>query len=409
MKIYSEQILSPEEEAVRRQIEQIIPEIEEIRHDLHAHPELGYQEHRTSQKVQDELSKAGISFVAGIAGTGVVAYLPSTELGGHTVALRADMDALPIQEESKLPYASQHEGVMHACGHDGHTSVLLGVAKILAGLTKRRNNVLLLFQPAEEGGAGADRMIQEGALDGSLIGSPAEIIFGLHGWPVLEIGKFHVKNGALLAATDSFFVTVKGIGGHAAAPHATTDPVLTTAEIITSLQSIASRKIDPLESFVLTVAHINGGKAHNIIPESVTFGGTMRTLSPETRSQGKKAFYQMVEGIAQSHGCQVTIEWDEGYPVTHNDPSATDCFRRVASDLFGSQMIIELEKPVMGGEDFSYYGQKIPACFFFVGMKEPGDEQPIMVHTPTFNFNDKVLPDCIQVMVGLAQADVTMK
>lgn len=379
-----------------------------FRHELHANPELMYEEHRTASRVAEELSRAGIQHKTGLAGgTGVLGFLPSGRPGAPTVALRADMDALPIHEETGLPYASKNPGRMHACGHDGHTTILLGAARALNQLVDRPNDVLLLFQPAEEGGAGAKRMCEDGCLDGSLFGSRPAAVFGLHGNPLIEQGVFTVREGAMLAATDEFRVSVAGKGGHAAMPHLGADPVVAVAQIVSALQTVASRNVSPLDSIVFSVTVLEAGMAHNVIPDQAAFAGTMRTLLPETRTLGKERFYQTVVGIAAAMGCQGKVEWHEGYPVTKNDAWATGHFRRVAEGVIGKDRLREEEHPTMGGEDFSFYGEHAPACFFFVGLRREGDEAPALLHTPRFDFNDAVIADSVATMVALATSDVS--
>jgi amidohydrolase len=375
----------------------------EFRHDLHAHPELMYQEKRTSEVVQRELKNADIDFTPNLAGgTGILGFLPATVPNAKTVALRADMDALPILEETGLPYASTNPGVMHACGHDGHTTILLGAARALRHETTRRNNVLLMFQPAEEGGAGGKRMCEDGVLNGSIYPAKADVAYGLHGWPMGRENVFGVKNGAMLAATDQFVVTLSSPGGHAAAPHVTVDTIAATAQIITALQTIASRNIVATEGFIMTVTYVQGGNALNVIPSIVQMGGTMRTLTPESREKGKQRFFEVVQGVGRALGVDIDIKWEEGYPVTFNDTWATDRYRRIVSQVIGEQRMQEEKAPVMGGEDFSFYGQHVPACFFFVGLCPPDKERVPSVHTPLFDFNDKVIPDAVETMCRLA-------
>lgn len=374
----------------------------EIRREIHRHPELMFQEHNTSAIVQRELSKIGVEFVAGLAkGTGVLGYLPATEPGGSTIALRADMDALPITEDTGVPYTSECPGVMHACGHDGHTAILIGVARALAKETVRRNNVLFVFQPAEEGGAGGEQMCLDGCLDGSRLGTKADVIYGLHGWPEVEKNRLLWKVGPMMAATNEFRIRVNGRGGHAAAPHLTIDPVVAAAQIIVALQSIAARNIDPLDSIVFTVGAIHGGEANNVIPDYVDLRGTMRTLRAETQEYGEQRFREVVNGIATAMGCTVEIQWPGGYPVTFNEKTATLRFRQLAEAKYGD-MVEELVNPVMGGEDFSYYGAYVPACFYFLGLRRDGDENPASVHTPRFDFNDEVIPTAVEMMTELA-------
>ncbi len=375
----------------------------EIRHDLHAHPELMYQERRTSEVVQRELKQAGIQFTPGLAGgTGVLGFIPATEPNPKTVMLRADMDALPILEETGLPYASTNPGVMHACGHDGHTTILIGAARAIQNEKTRRNNVLLVFQPAEEGGAGGKKMCEDGVLDGRIYPAKADVAYGLHGWPTGREGVYGVKNGAMLAATDQFVVTLSSPGGHAAAPHLTSDTIVATSQIVNALQSVASRNIVATEGFILTVTYVKGGTALNVIPSKVELGGTMRTLTPESRSLGKQRFYEIVEGVGRALGVETDIDWHEGYPVTFNDTWATDRYRSIAASVIGEQRMQEERAPIMGGEDFSFYGQHVPACFFFVGLCPADKEHVAPVHTPLFNFNDAVIPDAVETMSRLA-------
>ncbi|MCW5937783.1 MAG: amidohydrolase [Fimbriimonadaceae bacterium] len=377
--------------------------LSDLRHEFHAHPEVMYEEVWTSARVKRELEALGVEHVAGLAGgTGILAWLPATGERKATVALRADMDALPIHEETGLPYASQVPGKMHACGHDGHTTILIGAVRALAQEAERPNEVLFLFQPAEEGGAGAKRMVEDGVLAGRVLGSKPDVIYGLHGNPLIEQGTMTVRNGPMMAATDEFIVHLEGRGCHAAMPHLGTDPVVALAQVVTALQTVASRNVSPLESIVFSVTTLTGGAAHNVIPEAAIFSGTMRTLRPEERELGRRRFYEIVEGVAAAMGCSATISWRVGYPVTANDPWATDRFRRIARATFGETRIQEERHPTMGGEDFSFYGAECPACFFFVGTRRPEDESPALLHTPRFDFNDSVIPDCVETMCRLA-------
>ncbi len=391
--------------SLRQHIDSDAAFLTEFRHDLHRHPELMYQEHRTSQRVQEALKEAGIEFIAGMAkGTGILGWIPPTEEGGHTIALRADMDALPILEETGLDYASTIPGCMHACGHDGHTTILLGAARALAKEPVRRNGVLLIFQPAEEGGAGGLAMCEEGALNGTRIGKPADAIYGLHGWPARRAGNFSTKPGALMAGTDTFEVTINGRGGHAAAPELSTDPVLCMAQCITAIQGIVSRSIAPVQSAVVSVTVIRGGTATNVIPESVTFSGTVRTLDDKVREDVLSRFDEVVNGVCTAFRCTPSIVWERGYPVTVNDDWATDRFFALAPEVFGPERVALEPFPKLGAEDFSYYGHHVPACFYFVGLSRDGETDPPGLHTPRFDFNDDVIPDCVEMMCRLVMA-----
>lgn len=386
-----------------------LPSLRAIRHDLHAHPELCFEEKYISGVVQRELSALGIAFKAGLGkGTGIIAHLPATDPAGAAlpaVAFRADMDALPILEQTGKAYASKTPGLMHACGHDGHTTMLLGAAKILNKMPRPRP-VTFVFQPAEEGGGGADVMCKEGALAGQEkggIGTPVGEIYGLHGWPTVELGQIASKEGPLLAATDDFTVTIRGTQAHGAYPHFGSDPIVASAQIITALQTIASRNVGPLDSVVVSVGAINAGTASNIIPQDVVFIGTVRTLRAQTRTLAKKRFFEIVEQTAAAMSCKASIEWHEGYPVTENASSATERFFAVARRALGPERVERLETATMGGEDFSYYGHHVPACFFLLGLKPRGAATYPTLHQPDFDFNDDALPVGIEMFCELAQ------
>ncbi len=381
---------------------QQVGQLIEFRRDLHRHPELGYQEHRTSAKVQEKLTEFGIDFVAGLAkGTGVLGYLPATQPGGRTVALRADMDALPILEQTGKPYSSANEGVMHACGHDGHTSVLVGVAQALSQSPERPNNVLFIFQPAEEGGAGGRAMCEDGVLNGKLLGTPADIIFGLHCNPQLRVGLLESRNGAMMAAADEFEIMIHGEGGHAAMPHLTVDPVMIGGHVITALQSIASRNISPLDSLVVTVTRLDAGTATNIIPGQARLVGTIRTLQEETRLFAHRRIEQIAQGVAAALGGTATVTIKTGYPVTRNDEAAYAQWRSIISNAFGAEHVGVCE-PTMGAEDFSFYGHHVPACFYWVGVMPANREDYPTVHSPFFDFTDDALEIGVKAMCALA-------
>ncbi|HEX2836993.1 MAG TPA: amidohydrolase [Phycisphaerales bacterium] len=393
---------------IARAVDAVLPRLRAIRHDLHQHPELCFEEKYTSAVVQRELAACGARVKAGMAkGTGVIGYLPATDPANESrgaIALRADMDALPILERTGRAYASTTEGLMHACGHDGHTAMLIGAAQVLSKVERPRP-VLFVFQPAEEGGGGGDLMCKEGALAGEGrggLGAPAKMIFGLHGWPTVEVGRVASRVGPLLAATDDFEVTVKGTQSHGAYPHFGNDPIVASAQMITALQTIASRNVSPLDSCVVTVGIIKAGTADNIIPETCTFVGTIRTLLPETRKLARERFYAIVEATAHAMGCGVHIDWRPGYPVTANDRGATELFFDVAKSCVGADLVEVVEQPTMGGEDFSYYGQHVPACFFLLGLRPRGAASFPTLHQPDFDFNDDALPVGVRVFCELA-------
>ncbi len=398
--------------SLRSLIQRELPSLIDIRHDLHKHPELGFKEERTSGLVQRELSALKVRYRAGLArGTGVIAHFPPSDpADAHkpAVALRADMDALPITEVTGKPYASTTKGVMHACGHDGHTTILLGAARMLSKV-HRPNPVTLVFQPAEEGGAGGEKMCQDGALAGEGkggLGPAVGRIYGLHGWPMLPLSKVASRPGPMLAAVDDFIVDVIGTGGHAAYPHLGNDPVVAAAHAITALQTIASRNVGPLDSVVCTVGQIEGGTANNIIPSSVRLIGTVRTLKPETRKFARERFFGIIENTCRAFNCRASIDWHESYPVTLNDAALAADFADAARATLGEGRFQAIEHPTMGGEDFAYYANVVPACFFFLGLKPEGAAAYPTLHQPDFDFNDDAIATGIEMMVTMATREM---
>jgi len=374
----------------------------ETRHDLHRNPELGYQERRTHDLVCRRLSELGIAHRGGLAGgTGVLAYLPASTPSSRTVALRADMDALPIQEETGLDYASATPGVMHACGHDGHTTMLLAAARTLTQV-ERPNHVLMLFQPAEEGGAGGKRLTQEGCLRGEILGSRADVIYGLHGYPGQTVGNVTVRTGPMMASAHEIWIEIKGKGSHAAYPHYGIDPIVVAAHIVTALQTVASRTINPLESVVVTIGKVDAGVAHNVIPESARLKGTLRTLNEETFERATSRIRDIVRNVAAAFGAEAEATFNDGYPVTFNHAEPTERFRQIARETLGDAHLHEEPTPSMGGEDFSFYGREVPACFFFLGIRPEGQETYPNLHAPTFDFNDDALPVGAEMLASLA-------
>ena len=357
-----------------------------IRRELHEHPELMYEEFKTSELIRRELDKLEISYKHPIAETGVLAYIGNGN--GPCVALRADMDALPIHEETDVSFKSKIDGKMHACGHDCHVSMLLGAAKLLKGKEDQINGtVKLLFQPAEEGGAGGKLMRDEGALKNPAV----ERIFGLHVWPQMPSGQIGSREGTFLAATSSLNLTVKGVGGHAAVPQLTKDPVLTSARIITNLQSIVSRELDPLDSGVVSITVINGGNASNVIPSDVIVKGTLRSLTMDGLRELQKRVKEIAEGIAQTHGCEAVVEYvGNDYPPTVNDSDMWKFAKGIGIELLGDENVSDLDA-VMGGEDFAYYTEKIKGCFVVLGMNNPDIDATYSVHHPMFKADEDAL------------------
>jgi IAA-amino acid hydrolase len=360
--------------------------IVKIRRELHEHPELMYEEFRTSELIRRELDKLDIQYRHPIAETGVLASIGNGN--GPCVALRADMDALPIHEETDVPFKSKIEGKMHACGHDCHVSMLLGAAKLLKNKESEINGTIkLLFQPAEEGGAGGKLMREEGALENPEV----ERIFGLHVWPQMPSGQIGSREGTFLAATSSLSLTVKGVGGHAAVPQLTKDPVLTSARIITNLQSIISRELDPLESGVVSITVINGGNASNVIPSEVKVKGTLRSLTMDGLKELQKRVKEIAEGIAQTHGCEANVEYvGNDYPPTVNDSEMWKFAKNIGIELLGDDNVSDLDA-VMGGEDFAYYTEKVKGCFVVLGMNNPDIDATYSVHHPMFKADEDAL------------------
>ena len=377
----------------------------EIRHDLHAHPQIRFEETHASALVQKELSALGIEFKAGLAkGTGVLGYLPATTdpATAPTIALRADMDALPIHEETGKSYSSTIPGRMHASGHDGHTTILIGVARQLAAKTHRPNSILFVFQPAEEGGAGGKYMVEDGCLNGTLLGKKADFMFGLHGWSSVKYGHVATKVGSLMASTDDFRVEYFGQGGHAAAPETTKDPVIALASLITALQTIASRNVDPFEQVVVTVGQVHAGTTHNIIPMSGFLQGTIRAMNAEIRELACERVRTISAGIATAFDMKADIKVSRGYPIVINHPEAVERFLKVARRELGDEFVSHEGKPTMGGEDFAFYGPECPSCFYQLGLIPDGRDDYESVHTPFFDFNDDAINIGVRVMTSIA-------
>jgi len=385
-------------------IDAILDEVIKVRHDLHAHPELGYKETRTCKVIQDFLSTNDIQFKGGLAkGTGVLAHISGQ--GEKSIGLRADIDALPIVEENTFDWKSVHEGCMHACGHDGHTAILLGTAKVLSLIAKEQaipNPVTFVFQPAEEGGGGGEQMVLDGCLNGSVLGPIVGMMFGLHGWPQLTLNQVATKAGPMLAADVGVSVTIRGVGGHAAFPYLCKDPIVCAANVVTSLQQLVSLNTDPLDSLVVSITQFHSGTAHNIIPDEVKLVGTMRYLEKETGKMAKARFKEIVDSVATAHGCMAEVDLRDGYPVTCNDERAVDTFFKIAKETIASDRVHPFEKPVMGGEDFSYYCQVVPSCFFALGLLPDGVDEIPALHQPKFDFNDKAIRTGIQLFCALA-------
>ena len=320
---------------IKNRFAELLPEITEWRRDLHRHPEILFETHRTAGIVAEKLREWNLDeVVTGIGRTGVVGVIKGrTDTAGKVIGLRADMDALPIHEQTGKDWASGTDGAMHACGHDGHTAMLLGAAKYLAETRNFDGTVVVIFQPAEEGGGGGREMVNDGMMDRFGITK----VFGMHNLPGLPVGQFAIRKGPIMAATDIFDITVTGRGGHAAMPHQTVDPIVATSQIVTSLQSISSRNANPLESVVVSVTKFAGGSAYNVIPETVDLAGTVRTLSPEMRDLAETRINEIASGVAAAHGCKAEVKYLRNYPVTFNHADETDFAAEVAAQVAASK------------------------------------------------------------------------
>jgi len=370
-------------------------EVAEWRRALHAMPELNFDLPRTAAYVADRLREIGVdTLVEGLARTGMVALIRGARGDGPTIGLRADMDALPIVEASGRDWSSQNPGVMHACGHDGHTAMLLGAARHLAETRNFAGTVALIFQPAEEGGGGGKVMVDEGMMERFGISR----VFGLHNMPGLPVGAFATRPGPIMAATAEFTITVRGTGGHAAMPHRTIDPIVIASQIVTALQTIVSRTADPVEALVVSVTKFHAGDAYNIIPETAEIAGTVRTLKKEMAALARSRIFALVEGIAAAAGGSATIDYDANYPVTFNHDAETDLAVAVARTVAGDANVRSAMAPVMGGEDFSYMLEARPGAFIFMGN---GDSAGL--HHPGYDFNDEAIAHGISYWVALAE------
>jgi hippurate hydrolase len=362
------------------------PDIQAWRRDIHEHPELLYDVHRTAAFVADRLREFGCDEVAtGLGRTGVVGVIKGSKPAGKSdmkvIGLRADMDALPIEEETNLPYASKTKGLMHACGHDGHTAMLLGAARYLAETRNFAGDAVVIFQPAEEGGAGAVAMIEDGLMDRFGI----EQVYGMHNGPGIPVGSFAIRPGPIMAGGDAVIIKIEGLGGHAARPHKCIDPVLVGAQLITALQSIVSRSVDPLESAVISICEFHAGHARNVIPQTAELKGTVRTLTPKVRKLVERRVREVVAGVAQITGARIDLTYAHGYPVTVNHGPQTDVATRAAREIAGHANVHEMP-PLMAGEDFSYMLEQRPGALIFCGN---GDSAGL--HHPAYNFNDEAI------------------
>ncbi|MBI36618.1 MAG: peptidase M20 [Alphaproteobacteria bacterium] len=355
------------------------------RRHLHANPEIAFKEQETSQFVLNKLEGLGLEVHSGLAGTGVVGRLKAGK-GNRAIALRADMDALPLTEKNDFEHCSKNTGMMHACGHDGHTAMLLGAAKYLSESLNFDGVVYFIFQPAEEGEGGGKVMIEEGLFEKF----PVESVFGLHNWPGMEVGKFGISSGPMMAAFDIFDLKVVGKGSHGAMPHQGIDPIVAASQIITAVQTITSRNTDPLDALVVSITQIHGGDAYNVIPESVELKGTVRSFKDRVRDDAEFAIRRVCEGICEATGSKFELNYERRYPSTINHEEETQLAVTAASEIVGEKNIDLNPAPSMGSEDFSYMLRERPGCYVWLG-NGPA-ENNCMLHNPEYDFNDDILP-----------------
>lgn len=387
-------------QAIEQEIEKNRAEIIKIRRFIHMNPELSNREYETAKLVASKLSSLGLEVKTNVAKTGVVGLLRGAQTG-PTVAIRADMDALPIQEQNNFPYRSLNPGVMHACGHDMHTSIALGAAMVLSSLKDRlKGNIKFIFQPAEEGAppgeeGGAALMIKEGVLENPAV----RAIFALHVWPDLEVGKIGYNSGYFMASSDNFTITIKGKSAHGARPQEGVDAILVAAEVITGLQALFRRAIDPSEPLVVTIGKIQGGSRFNIIADRVVMEGTARTIDEETRSKVPQMMENLLKGLTQAYGASYSLEYENLVPPLYNHPEFVQVVLPGLVSAVGEQNLVQV-KPQMVAEDFAFFGEKIPAFMFLLGVKTPG-QPSAPLHSPNFNPDEKAIPVGIRAMCHL--------
>ncbi|MCL2309568.1 MAG: M20 family metallopeptidase [Proteobacteria bacterium] len=377
-----------------------------FRRDLHAHPELGLEEHRTAQRISERLTALGIEHHTGIGKTGIVAAIRGREASPHSIGLRADMDALPIQEEGDCPHVSTVPGCMHACGHDGHTTMLLACAHYLQETRRFAGTAYLIFQPAEEGRGGGKAMLADGLFERF----PAERIFALHNWPGLPVGKVAVRSGPVMAACDYITIDIEGCGGHGAHPHLTVDPVLVTGHIITAVQSVVSRNISPLDHAVVSLCGVRAGNmdAKNVIPRTARLVGTVRTFDTETQEWIEVRLRELVTTVAAGFGAVATLRYDRIDPATINNVQQAQFAARVAAQLFGEENVVHDLEPSMGAEDFSYMLQKKPGAYLRLGQGSGDGKHDLFLHNSRYDFNDAAIPYGAGLLAGLVEAGLPL-
>ncbi|NHJ39460.1 MAG: amidohydrolase [Asgard group archaeon] len=366
-------------------------EVTKWRRHFHMHPELGYEEYETSKFVIKELKEMGIEVKTNVAKTGVIGLIKGTAGDGKTIGIRADMDALPLQEENDVPYKSKNDGVMHACGHDAHTAILLGVAKILSKIKDKINgNIKLFFQPAEEGLGGAKPMVDEGALKDPEVSA----VIALHVADEVDIGYIEMKDGSFTASADKIWLDIQGKGGHAAAPHETIDPIVVASHLIIALQTIASRSTDPVNPVVVTIGEFHAGSVYNVIPETAKLVGTVRALKPEVREETYESIKRIAEGISKTFGAKITPGIKRGYSPGFNDPKINELIKESTIELLGAERVNIAENPSMGAEDFFEFSDngKIPVSMFWLGIRNEDKGIIHPGHSPLYNIDEDALP-----------------
>ncbi|MCP8938840.1 M20 family metallopeptidase [Alsobacter sp. SYSU M60028] len=384
--------------AVINRIAAFADEIADWRRDLHAHPELDYDVHRTAGVVAEKLKAFGCDeVVTGIGRTGVVGVIKGSLPGDRVIGLRADMDALPIQEITGKPYASRNAGRMHACGHDGHTAMLLGAARYLAETRNFAGTAVVIFQPAEEGGGGGKAMVDDGLMDRFGV----QEVYGMHNAPGLPVGEFALRPGPMLAAADRFTIQIEAKGGHAAYPHQAIDAVVIGSQMVTALQSVVARNVDPLESAVLSITWFHAGDAFNVLPQSATLKGTVRTFKPAVQDLVEQRLKDVATAVAAMHGATATVEYNRGYPCTSNHLRQTEFAASVAKEVAGEDKVDTDYAPVMGAEDFSYMLLARPGAFIFIGNGDTAS-----VHHPAYDFEDRAIPHGVSYWARLVEASM---
>jgi amidohydrolase len=385
-------------------IDAALPHAIDLRHKLHEIPELFFEEHKTAALIRAELERLGIPFTGGVPAAETATIALVGDESKPCIAFRADIDALPIEEKTGLSYCSTHPGKMHACGHDGHTATLLCTAAVLQGMADLLPVcVKFIWQPAEEQGGGAERLVKAGVLDGRL-GPRVKAIFGLHGWPALRVGTVSTRPGPIMACTDSFSATFIGRSCHGAFPHLGIDPIVAACQAVLNLQQCVSREFDPTEPAVVTVGMFNAGTAVNIIPPEAKIAGTARTMSEAPRARLRESIHRRCAAVAQAQGCKMDLQWEDGYPPTVNDDAMARHFAAVAQAALGPENFIPATRPSMGGEDFSYYLEKVPGCFFMVGVCPKGAECYPSLHNNCYDFSDEALAVGTRIFCELALA-----